>query len=86
MIVEGTLDRAYRKLIREGSDIASLEEYSASLRKIPFHYIRYRVELGDTLKVIARRHNTLVSMLAEANGITSRTSLRPGQLLLVPQQ
>lgn len=84
-LVERGLDRAFGELIQEGKDIALLEEHSARLKKIPSQYLRYRVEPEDTLEKIARHHNTTVDILAEANGITTRTFVGPGQILLVPQ-
>lgn len=44
---------------------------------------RYRVRSGDTLWDIARRNDTTVKRLRSINGLHSST-LRPGQVLLVP--
>jgi LysM repeat protein len=85
-MVQNRLDRAFGGLIREGKDIASLKEHSAKLKETPSRYLRYRVEPGDTPETIARSHNTTVAILAEANGITNRIFIGPGQILLVPQQ
>ena len=84
-VAEKVLDSAFGGLIREGEPIASLEEYSASMKEIPSEYIRYRVEPGDTFELIASRHNTAVAILADANLITSGTVLCEGQILLVPR-
>ena len=43
----------------------------------------YRVRVGDSLWRIARRHNTTVSRLMHLNGLTTRSVLRPGQVLRV---
>ncbi len=85
-IVEDCLDRAFKGLIREGEDIASLIGYSFYLKMIPSHYVRYRVEPGDTLKGIADRHKTTPDILAKANQIPSTISIYKGQILLVPQK
>lgn len=44
---------------------------------------RYVVRRGDTLWSIARLHGTSVDALASANGISSRSILKPGQVLHV---
>ncbi len=41
----------------------------------------YKVKRGDTLSKIARKQGTTVSQLCRLNRITSRTVLRPGQVL-----
>ena len=84
MIVEDILNRAYRELIREGGDIASLKGYSASLKEIPSDFFLYRVEPGDTLRTIASHHATEIDTLAVVNAIPRYTSVRPGEILLIP--
>jgi len=84
-LLEKALDRTFAGLIKKGNDISFLEEHCGSLKKVPTQYIPYQVAPGDSLEVIARRHNTTVPILVEANYITSRKSLSPGQILLVPR-
>lgn len=43
--------------------------------------VYYKVKKGDTLGKIAARQGTTVSRLCKLNGITTRTVLRPGQVL-----
>ncbi len=43
------------------------------------------VQSGDTLWGLARRHGVTVQTLAQANGITTSSSLRVGQRLYIPQ-
>ncbi|HVS03141.1 MAG TPA: LysM peptidoglycan-binding domain-containing protein, partial [Thermoanaerobaculia bacterium] len=45
--------------------------------------VSYQVRHGDSLWGIARRHGTTVSLLREANGLSS-DRLRPGQVLAIP--
>ncbi len=45
--------------------------------------IDYTVTEGDSLWKIARKHNTNVSRIKEANGLTS-DNIRPGQVIKVP--
>ena len=85
-MVECQLDKAFRELIQERKDIALLEKYSTALKNIPSQYLRYPVQTGDTLELIAHRHNTTVDILAAVNCITTRAPICPGQILLVPQQ
>lgn len=41
----------------------------------------YKVKKGDTLGAIARRQGTTVAKLCKLNGITAKSTLRPGQIL-----
>lgn len=45
--------------------------------------VRYTVRSGDTLSAIARRHGVSVSQLVAWNGISARSTLRPGQKLSI---
>jgi len=49
-----------------------------------FYYVRYRVQRGDNLGLIARRYGVSVSALKHANGIGSRSFIRAGQVLRIP--
>jgi membrane-bound lytic murein transglycosylase D len=49
-----------------------------------FYYVRYRVQRGDNLGLIARRYGVSVSSLKQANGIGSRSLIRSGQVLRIP--
>jgi len=44
----------------------------------------YQVRRGDTLSGIASRHGTSASALAQANGLSLRSTIHPGQRLVVP--
>ena len=44
----------------------------------------YTVKPGDTLYMIARRHNTTVSKIAQANNIKNINLIRVGQVLRIP--
>jgi membrane-bound lytic murein transglycosylase D len=48
------------------------------------YYVRYRVQRGDTLSTIARRHSVSVSALQQANNIRDPSLLRVGQTLRIP--
>jgi membrane-bound lytic murein transglycosylase D len=73
----------YRLRIPEACDAAAL----AGLERIPAakipRYNSYRVRPGDTLSVIARRHNTTVSRIKAANRLKS-SLIRPGMNLVIP--
>ncbi|HEU0051608.1 MAG TPA: LysM peptidoglycan-binding domain-containing protein, partial [Longimicrobium sp.] len=45
--------------------------------------VTYRVRQGDSLWAIARRHNTSVARLKEANDMRS-SQVRPGQVIKIP--
>lgn len=44
-----------------------------------------KVRQGDTLESIARAHGITVTALMQANKMTSRSSIKAGQMLVVPQ-
>jgi membrane-bound lytic murein transglycosylase D len=74
----------YRLRIPAGADEALL----ANLEKIPAAKIvradYYRVNPGDSLYSIARRHSTSVNRIKRANGLKS-TLIRPGMRLIIPR-
>lgn len=45
---------------------------------------RYQVRRGDTLSNIADRHRVSLSSLLRANGLSSRSTIYPGQWLVIP--
>ncbi|MCP4897748.1 MAG: LysM peptidoglycan-binding domain-containing protein [bacterium] len=45
---------------------------------------RYQVVSGDTLGAIADRHRVSLSALLRANGMSSRSTIYPGQMLVIP--
>ncbi|MBI4467686.1 MAG: LysM peptidoglycan-binding domain-containing protein [Acidobacteria bacterium] len=45
---------------------------------------RHRVRRGDTLSGIAARYDTSAYAIAQANGISLRSLIHPGQVLLIP--
>ena len=45
----------------------------------------HEVKSGDTLTAIARRHGTTVRAIEQANGLDSKVSLTPGQMLFIPK-
>ena len=46
----------------------------------------YTVRRGDTLSDIAERHSVSLRSLLQANGLSSRTVIRPGDQLTIPQR
>ncbi len=46
----------------------------------------YEVQSGDTLSKIAQKFKTTAEAIAQANGITTTTTLRVGQKLKIPGQ
>lgn len=44
----------------------------------------YVVKAGDSLWAIARKHDTTVAQLTGANNMNAKSSLKPGQKLLIP--
>ena len=63
----------------------AFEEKIAGLpdtERVIFRY--HEVRKGDTLSVIAKKYGTSVSELTQANSLTSKSSLIPGQSLIIP--
>ena len=50
--------------------------------RVIFRY--HEVRKGDTLSVIAKKYGTSVSELTQANSLTSKSALIPGQSLIIP--
>jgi LysM repeat protein len=45
---------------------------------------RYKINRGDSLWAIARKHGVSVDQLKRANNLRSPKSLRPGQVIQIP--
>jgi LysM repeat protein len=52
----------------------------------PKQGVNYTVQSGDTLSVIAQKHNARVADIVNANKITDPTRIRVGQTLFIPQR
>ncbi len=48
------------------------------------YWQQYQVRRGDTLSGIAARHDTSVFAIAQANGISVRKTIHPGDVLVIP--
>ena len=46
----------------------------------------YRVQPGDTIKVIAQNYGVSIASIAQASGLLNPDQLRVGQLLTIPSQ
>jgi LysM repeat protein len=46
---------------------------------------QYTVHRGDTIGRIARRHAVSVDAMLRANGLSRRSTIHPGQVLLLPE-
>lgn len=83
------LPRGYRLRLPAGqaTDLSTL--YAAvpiteKLDRVP-EVDRYRVRSGDTLSGIASRHRVRLPALLRANGLTMNSTIRPGQVLVLPE-
>ncbi|MFA0698419.1 LysM peptidoglycan-binding domain-containing protein, partial [Vibrio sp. 10N.222.49.C9] len=45
--------------------------------------VRYKIQPGDSLGVIAKKHNTTIKVIQNANGM-SDSNIRAGRYLLIP--
>lgn len=93
---KGEIAPAYRgKLnlrIPKGYQTASLEAARTSVASIDrfvpdkIEYERYRIRRGDNLSLIARKYRTNIAYLKEINNLNSRSVLRIGQRIFVPDR
>lgn len=66
--------------------IDSVEQFNTELEKNRgkgMRLVRYKVKSGDSLSVIAQRHQTTTNVVRNANGLKNN-NIRAGQYLLVP--
>jgi LysM repeat protein len=63
---------------------AGAELIAATLEKAPESVTQYRVNRGDTLWSIARRHGTTVDALRRLNGLGANNRIVAGQRIRVP--
>ncbi|MGF1749773.1 LysM peptidoglycan-binding domain-containing protein [Vibrio cionasavignyae] len=66
--------------------IASVEQFQEELEKNRgkgMRLVRYKVQSGDSLSVIAQKHQTTTQVIQKANGLRNN-NIRAGQYLLVP--
>jgi len=77
-------DEYYRLRLPEGTGISFLENYN----KTPFYqkraYKEYKVKKGDSVYHIARKYDTEVSVIKDANRLNKRCKIFPGKLLMIP--
>nr|WP_086941233.1 LysM peptidoglycan-binding domain-containing protein [Thaumasiovibrio occultus] len=63
--------------------VESFETKFAANDRRGMNVIRYQIQSGDTLSGLARKHNTRVDLIMEANDMTS-SALREGRYLMIP--
>ncbi len=67
--------------------LEKIPTFQAALEKLPpsqrMHWKRYKIKTGDSLGVIAREHNTTLSLLKKINKIKGNR-IRAGKYLLIP--
>ena len=81
-------EHLYGKAFELSLPKATPEDCGEKLAKLPVEENRfiqtYRIRRGDTLSGIARRWGAKVLEIARANNITTRSTLRLGQKLIIP--
>ncbi|MGL6258178.1 LysM peptidoglycan-binding domain-containing protein [Vibrio sp. WXL210] len=78
-----TAPEEHHKLLLPTSAVAQFEQSLDENRGKGVRLVRYQVQSGDSLSVIAQRHNTTTSVIRTANGL-SDNNIRIGQYLMVP--
>jgi len=67
--------------------LTKIPAFQAALEKLPpsqrLRWKRYKIKMGDSLGVIARKHNTTLSLLKKVNKIKGNR-IRAGKHLLIP--
>lgn len=68
--------------------VGSAEKLAAELPQLPeserVYWQQYRVRRGDTLSHIASRYDTTVYAISQANRMSVRSTIYPGQVLVIP--
>jgi LysM repeat protein len=64
---------------------AAAPSAASSPSAAPLNGGSYTVQAGDTLLAIARKYNTTVQAIADANKMTAGATLRVGQTLIIPK-
>lgn len=72
----------YLGLARAEKMLARLSQYFGFSSQLPYRY--YEVRSGDTLSLIAERHDANTQMLRSMNQLSSTHEIYPGQVLRVP--
>ncbi len=70
----------------EGKFASILDEIPKAKKPGGPKYVRYKVEKGDTLSVIARKYKSSVNAIMAANKLTSKHSIRAGKWLKIPSR
>ncbi|MEE8199808.1 MAG: LysM peptidoglycan-binding domain-containing protein [Candidatus Acidoferrales bacterium] len=84
-VLAGANGLSLRSVIHPGDRLVIPQaSRSSSGRASSGEGIRYRVRRGDTLSTIAARYQTNARTLARANGLSVRSTIYPGQVLLIP--
>ncbi|WP_028587520.1 LysM peptidoglycan-binding domain-containing protein [Desulfocurvus vexinensis] len=67
-------------------DIAKAKADGKSVRQLAQSRSNYVIQSGDSLWSVAKKYNTTPDNLAAANGISTKTTLKIGQRLYIPDQ
>ncbi|WP_394240532.1 lytic transglycosylase [Vibrio astriarenae] len=78
-----TAPETYHQLLLPTSSVQQFKENLEANRGKGVRLVRYQVKSGDSLSVIAQRHNTTSQVIRTANGL-SNDNIRIGQHLMVP--
>ncbi|WP_428772149.1 LysM peptidoglycan-binding domain-containing protein [Vibrio sp.] len=71
------------QLLLPVDSVAQFEQKAAENRGKGVKLIRYQIQSGDTLSVIAKKHNTTTKVIRTANNLNNNT-IRAGRYLMIP--
>jgi len=77
------VDQLATAIDRQPADMQPAVEFTSDF---PRNGVRYTVERGDTLSGIARKHNSRVSWIQNANKIARPEALQVGETIFIPQE
>ncbi|MGR5118415.1 LysM peptidoglycan-binding domain-containing protein [Vibrio astriarenae] len=78
-----TAPETHHQLLLPAASVEQFNQNVADNRGKGVRLVRYQVKSGDSLSVIAQRHNTTSQVIRTANGL-SNDNIRVGQHLMVP--
>jgi membrane-bound lytic murein transglycosylase D len=83
---KGEAGMTAERMKKQGTSASKDAAGKKSVRQLAQSRSNYVIQSGDSLWAVAKKYNTTPANLAAANGITTKTTLKVGQRLYIPDQ